>query len=109
MKVSSETHEEGNIWGEHLGQACMEVKQYSLRCYLTCQHKAVLRFGKVLHIFTFIRTHTHAHILFQIGQLDLNTASLTPLFRFSILVLTLFRGKIEIKTAFQYLSELLRL
>lgn len=61
MKVSSETHEEGNIWGEHLWQACMEVKQYSLRCYLTCQHKTILRFGEVLHIFTFICIHTQTY------------------------------------------------
>lgn len=85
----------------------MEVKQYSLRCYLICQHKAVLRFEEVLCVFTFICIH--AHVLFWIGQLGLNTANLTPMFHFSILVLTLFRGKIEIKIAFQYLSKLLLL
>lgn len=63
MKVSAETREEGNIWGEHLGQACMEVKQYSLRCYLRCQHKAVLRFGQDLYIFTFMCTHRQTHTL----------------------------------------------
>lgn len=51
----------------------------------------------------------HTHILFWIGQLGLNTANLTPMFHFSILVFSLFRGKIEIKTAFQYLSKLLLL
>lgn len=105
MEVFSDTHGEGDIWGEHLGQACMEVKQYSPRCYLTCQHKAVLRFGEVLCIFTFTYIHTHT----LISQLGLNAANLTHMFHFSILLLTLFRGKIEIKTAFQYLSKFLLL
>lgn len=34
MKVSVESREEGNIWGEHLGKAWLEAKQDSPSHYV---------------------------------------------------------------------------
>jgi len=60
MKVSVEIHEKGNIWGEHLGQACMKVNQCSLSRYLPCPHGQSWDLDRLyvsLHIY--ICTHTY--------------------------------------------------